>query len=351
MVILEFLKIVTMNVRSPKNKDMPMRRRREAPKTNSGFTLIELLVVIAIIGVLVALIMPAVQAAREAANRAKCQNNLKQLGLAAQEYHDTFLSLPAGWFCYEADWDATAGATGPGDPGCLPWNPTPYMWNGLTTGLMLKLEQTNLWNEINFNLSPAATGTYGDPTRANSTSIRKTIDAFVCPSNRKAMAVSSGGGTTVKLGPSDYRGNSAADPNIACNDAATLPTNPTDLSSSPCTQFDNGVTYRNSQVSMADITDGTTNTLFMGEVIYPSNYWSDASSATVRTLLSRTLNKPITVGGKNYYTYWSSKHPGLVNFARCDGSVGTISNQISKPVLLKLMTRNGGESISSDEMK
>src|SRR3954468_10043278 len=153
-----------------------MRRHPDARYSNAGFTLIELLVVIAIIGVLVALIMPAVQAARESANRAKCQNNLKQLGLSAQQYHDTFLSLPGGWYCTEAEWDAGSGCVAGPDCSCLPWSAQPYMWNGLMTGLLLKLEGMNLWNECNFLLPP----TFPD----NTTAVRRTVDAFVCPSNR-----------------------------------------------------------------------------------------------------------------------------------------------------------------------
>ncbi len=146
--------------------------------------------------------------------------------------------------------------------------PTVYVeWPDLRVAL--KLEQTNLWNEINFNLPPTAVD--------NTTSTRRTIEAFVCPSNGKAAAVATGGSTTVKLGPSDYRGNwrptvtSSAPTPLRCS------TNPLDLSTSLCTQFDNGVTYKNSAVSMADITDGTTSTMFIGEVIYPKNYWSDAT--------------------------------------------------------------------------
>src|SRR5262245_20601228 len=131
-----------------------MRRVSMERPSSSGFTLIELLVVIAIIGVLVALIMPAVQSAREAANRAKCINNLKQIGIAAQEYHDTFNSFPAGWYCQGPVFDSNNVQIG-GDLNCVT-SATPYqtyMWNGIT-GLFLKLEQNNLWNEMNFNVPP-----------------------------------------------------------------------------------------------------------------------------------------------------------------------------------------------------
>src|SRR5580693_7019356 len=108
-----------------------MRRTLGRRGSKSGFTLIELLVVIAIIGVLVALIMPAVQAARESANRAKCLNNLKQLGMAANEYHDNFNSFPAGWYCYPGGVDQFGNPL-PADPNCVS-TATPfqqYMWSG-----------------------------------------------------------------------------------------------------------------------------------------------------------------------------------------------------------------------------
>jgi prepilin-type N-terminal cleavage/methylation domain-containing protein len=324
-----------------------MRRSRTSVRQNAGFTLIELLVVIAIIGVLVALILPAVQQAREAANRARCQNNLKQWALAATEYHDTFTSFPSGWLCSPAVYDSD-GNLASGDANCVLTSAKPYMWSGLTS-LFLKMEQAPLYNEINYWLPQTDV--------SNITATRRTLDMFVCPSNRRATTVASNTstattttGTSVLLqkGPSDYRGNMAADPNIQCNDLVTLPS-PGQPNNTPCQAFDNGLTYMNSQVSMADLTDGASTTIFMGESL--TGTWGDATSCCVRTLMTRKINQPITVGGTNYYTYWMSKHPGIVNFSRCDGSVAAVTNQINPLVLVKLMTRGGGEAISADEQK
>jgi len=323
-----------------------MRRKvAEGGRSWSGFTLIELLVVIAIIGVLVTLIMPAVQSARESASRAKCQNNLKQLGVASQLYHDTFSCFPSGWYCLPPVYDANGNTVG-GDPNCAaPNSPyTQYMWSGMI-GLLTKLEQGNLFNEINNGFYPYSP--------ENSTGVRRTVEMFVCPSNRRLnqnpITVTTQAGTTIstRMGPSDYRGNMAAgmisqpDPNGNCR---TL-----DPKNTYCNNYDNGVMYQNSQVNIADVTDGTSTTMLIGETL--TGYWPDATSSAIRTNSDRTINKPITIGTTNYYTYWMSKHPNLVNFARCDGSVGSITNQIKKDVLNKLMTRNGGESMSSEEMR
>jgi len=304
-----------------------MFRTRDGHGARSGFTLIELLVVIAIIGVLVTLIMPAVQQAREAANRTQCMSNLRQFGIAAQTYHDSFSSYPSGWFCLETSAD-------PSNPACSPMGPTNQMWSGLT-GLFLKMELDTNWNELNFNFPVNDV--------SNVTGVRRTLNVWVCPSNRRPQAVNTTTGTSTtttvqRFGPSDYRGNMAAGYIPGCSNPATTPT---------CGVYDNGLTYLNSTVSIPDISDGTSNTALIGETL--SGTWAQGTDCCVRTTIDRSINKPIRINSVNYYTYWMSKHPGMVNFAMCDGSTRTIQQTINKNVLVKLMTRNGGEAMSADE--
>src|SRR5207245_1229458 len=121
-----------------------------------------------------------------------------------------------------------------------------------------------------------------------------------------------------------------------------VPQSQTDTS---CNYYDNGVMYQNSAVSFADITDGSTNTVLFGENTYGT--WPDATSCCVRTNVDLSINKPIA-GAR---AYWASKHPNLVNFVKCDGSVSSVTNQIQKLVLIKMMTRNGGEALSASEIK
>jgi prepilin-type N-terminal cleavage/methylation domain-containing protein/prepilin-type processing-associated H-X9-DG protein len=334
-----------------------MRTRIQDSRSRAAFTLIELLVVIAIIAVLVALIMPAVQSARESANRAKCQNNLKQLNLAAQEYHDAFNSFPAGWYCSAPQYDANNNLT-TGDIYCAPPGTNPlsqyqtYMWSGLV-GLFLKMEQNNLYSEINFGVyySPTIQGVTAPD---NATAIRRTVEGFVCPSNRRPVTVATGTGSqaTSQLGPSDYRGSMSAGMVLPTSDGNCPQQDPTNFY---CNIYDNGLMYQNSAVNMADITDGTSSTIIMGESIYTQGVWSQATTSVVRTNIDRTINKPIIINVNGvpttYWTYWASKHPSAVNFAFCDGSVRPVTSQINKLVLNKMCTRNGGETISSDEMK
>src|SRR5437763_1172720 len=128
-----------------------------------AFTLIELLVVIAIIGVLIALLLPAVQAAREAARRAQCTNNLKQIGIAMHNYHDQFGAFPPG------------GMTQNGDP----WGATSnYLsWRAM---ILPQMEQGTVYNAVNVNISTWAGGT--DPA-AMFTAWRTVFNTWLCPSD------------------------------------------------------------------------------------------------------------------------------------------------------------------------
>ena len=211
----------------------------------TGFTLIELLVVIAIIAVLIGLLLPAVQSAREAARRAQCTNNLKQLGLAAHNYISTFQVLPFG----------KGGVYTVSVPGTAAY----ARWSAHSQ-LLLFIEQGNLFNSINFNLAPETPGMAGDvafmppyqnTNRENATASRTQVAAFLCPADAGPTVADWPGGNS-------YLGNMQT---WACDLGDN---NPSTVSPTDTPQ---GIFYFQSSVRMAGITDGTSNTVFFSEKI------------------------------------------------------------------------------------
>jgi prepilin-type N-terminal cleavage/methylation domain-containing protein/prepilin-type processing-associated H-X9-DG protein len=352
-----------------------MKNSTSGLESRRGFTLIELLVVIAIIAVLIALLLPAVQAAREAARRAQCVNNLKQLGLAAQNYHDVNGTFPIG---------------------------SPLMYEPLITiyaesqstfvSMLAQFEQQSLYNAMNFSRSIYVA--------ENQTIYLTGLSTLWCPSDGNISR-------TASIGPYlnstnfQYKFTSYA----AC--AGTWLSEPLnwDQFGPPVTPDSNakyqaiinngvGIYNYNRAYSIASVTDGTSNTFIYGEkangkfdaVSDRDNYcwWADA--VTADTMFStlfpiNPFNKIKLASDGEFSDSWvegaSSFHPGGANFAFADGSVRFVKESINawptnptganpvgitdtigvftiNPKLIQpgvyqaLSTRAGGEVISSD---
>jgi prepilin-type N-terminal cleavage/methylation domain-containing protein/prepilin-type processing-associated H-X9-DG protein len=314
-------------------RSLPLRRR--------GFTLIELLVVIAIIAVLIALLLPAVQAARAAARRIQCTNNLKQLALAGNNYHDVNGCFPGASYT-NTTYNPPHWSTYPEGFSCF-------------VRMLPFFEQTPMYNAANFNLNG------GDIANVTLAGVR--LSALICPSDTGndsvALPSTRASATGVTPGwsynwapnmpPTNYASWNQAFTSYGGN-AGTFTFGFSNLMSSTVLQQFNGTIYNDSNVSIAQITDGTSNTFLWGEhskgqllILDPgyavsdnawnSGRWYDCLFSTMYPLNLGFGNYPagVTTSNTNYYdpTAAGSLHPGGANFAMCDGSVRFIKNTIN----------------------
>ena len=272
-----------------------------------AFTLIELLVVIAIIAVLIGLLLPAVQRVREAANRLKCANNLKQLGLALHNYHDRLDSFPPGYSSRGAAPDGTD--LGPG------WGWAAY--------LLADIEQDHLRRQLDFN-----TG-LRDAVYATQRVVK--LSVFRCPSDQQVE--------TFTVTGTDGRQTDVAHANYV----AVFGSN--EMEEDP--GQGNGMFFRNSRLRMTDVHDGTSNTLMVGERS------SNLGKATWVGVVPRveegwilclgSADHPPNHPDAHAEDFWS-RHPQGVNFLFADGAVRYVRNNIELRAWHALATRAGGET-------
>ncbi len=285
-----------------------------------AFTLVELLVVIAIIGIMVGLLLPAVQAARESARRMSCTNHERQLGLALHNYHAAYDRLPAGWRVNQPS----------DEPG--------WSWGAAMLPFM---EEQALYEKIDFSVA------IDDPKHQ---SVREhAIATFICPSDvgdNLFWISDAAGGTGDDFGNAD-----ATDPKLfligKANYVAVFGTE--EIEDDPFNG--NGAFYGNSKTRFRDFLDGMSSTLILGErtTELGSSIWhgviptATAAEARILGVVDHPPNSPI-----GHFDDFSSQHAAGAHFTMADGSVRLITESIDAEVYRALATRHNHEVIPAD---
>jgi prepilin-type N-terminal cleavage/methylation domain-containing protein/prepilin-type processing-associated H-X9-DG protein len=318
-----------------------------------GFTLVELLVVIAIIGILVALLLPAVQAAREAARRAQCVNNLKQFGVALQNYHDTFKKLPPG--------RVSCDNSGPAELGCASGG-KPEVQRVGTSGFVLLLPYLEEQALRDLIVDPDGKKGIGFWLRANPVwhtvsnmqAIAQRPAVFVCPSDMAEPFA-----LTTEYPAGAYGVPAGVRAAVA---SYALATGTLGIANTAGDQkYDNtGMFYYVVMQKFSRCTDGLSKTMLVGEVVdghtsQSSNIWSRAiRSIDCQRATDNPLNtwpgQPIvsTQYGININGAFASRHQGGSQFLFGDSHVELLSENIDLKVYSAFATREGGESISAN---